>query len=512
MKSLHIARGIAGAVASLLGVMAVGCSAETGDQGPEAQIGSSAEALTIDTGADAALQFYGSIKLTGIANNDTTGVEDSLELMVGGMSKSGVLSNKFQIYDAKNDKLSLLKNSGGTAITLPTALVEPVIAKIPNTTGVFMVGTGRVSRDGNPTADTYILTLTLDANKKITNAVLKKIGEGGMIDSGTPLPTALVISHKNVKQCGATAQQKLIFGGGITAAKSFQDTSAVSASKDIFVLTYNSGNNGGNSSWARLNDGATPTAHDVKLRQARGYLETFDADPSGHTVFYFAGGMTPNALAVTDNDRLVVDQNCTKATNAAQDNGVGDFKLVAATAMPDARARFASIAINSTTGGVAYEFLVGGGNNATISDGTAAPVASYQFDIDASSGLGQWRSAGNVQTDRLFPRLVGTNATPSVVKLVTGYVAHSGSEATDPYYDTPTAVDVFTASTAAWTSGTAFSSSEDRVGAFADLLNTGTTASPVLTAKVGPGTEHTNTTGNTAVSGTNDLQTVVTVP
>lgn len=45
MKTRSIARGIVGSVAALLGVMAAGCSAETGAPGDEAQIGSTAEAL-----------------------------------------------------------------------------------------------------------------------------------------------------------------------------------------------------------------------------------------------------------------------------------------------------------------------------------------------------------------------------------------------------------------------------------------------------------------------------------
>lgn len=539
MKKQLVARGFAGAL-SLCGVLGlVGCGAETGEQGAagEGEIGSTSQALTGD--ATAGLQFYGSIKLEGVANFDATPVLDSLELQVGGLDNAGNAQTQIAIYDAKNDTLNTLKASGnsGNALALTSALAEPIIAKIPNQAAnapKYLIGTGRSSADGTPQTDTYILSLSLDANSKITSATLSgKIGTGG---HGTALPQAVVLSHKSVKQCGQDSAQKLIAFGGITAVHGWQDPRSIAASKEAYVLTFVSTTNGQDSTWAKLNDGAAGTPNVFNMRDARGYNEVLEADLTGHTKFFVPGGMNNSTKGLVKNDFVQVDTNCTKVTNATVTGGFAVAE--AATDMPAGRARFSSIKISGSTktnfpsNGVdtSFEYLVGGGNPAALSDGTAAPVGTFLFDVDGTTTVGMVTTKGiwldltgtsDPTKARIFSRMVhDTTSDSSTVHLVTGWVPHLNSELSDPYYNTTTVNDVFTVSATtggSWSVGTAFSSSnpaDDRVGTSADLLNIGTTASPNVQPFVGPGGRHAATTGdgNPRVAASSMLSTYIQVP
>lgn len=514
MKTRSIARGIVGSVAALLGVMAAGCSADVSDpQAGEAEIGSTAEALTLSGNAKSDIQFFGSIKLdSAIKNNASpTAHSDNLELIAGGVDSSFNISAKIQVYDRESDTLKPLRNAANTAdIDLPTALVEPVIAKIPNTTNVYLITGGRTAADGAVSADSYVLTLALNGSNQISSASIVTVAG----PSGTVLPSGRVFTHKSIKQCGSAANQQLIAFGGTTSSSGWESMSGLNATRDIMVFTYDA-TTPANSDWAPLKDGNNKT---TLLRVGRGYAEVLNKTD---TEFFVSGGLNNGANAVSSVDFVAVSSSCVADVNHVETDGT-NVKVEAATAMPGPLARFASIQTDpSTVSGVAYDFIVGGGNAATIANGTALPTAAYQFDPDGTTSCGVgcstqgiWRTTGtSIQEGRVFPRFVAANASgtgglPTVVKLVTGIKPHAASEATDEYYNTSLVNDVFTASTAAWTTGTTLGASKDRVGVFADFLKNGTTDAPM----VGLGAKHTNTAGAPLVTPTSMPSDVIAVP
>lgn len=499
----------------------VGCGADVGDgaAGDSAEIGSTSEALTLSGNAKADIQFFGSIKLDSAIQN-ANGHTDNLELIAGGMDRLGALTAKIQVYDRETDTLKPLRNAGDTLdVDLPTALVEPVIAKIPNTTNVYLIAGGRTSRDSTTSALSYILTLTISSNK-IASAKIKQIGQGGMIDTGTALPSGRVFNHKGIKQCGLASNQKLVAFGGTTSASGFQSLTSLGATTEIMVLTYHSGNDGGDSDWDALVDNANPV-NKVLLRTGRGYPEVMNKTAND---FYIAGGLNAGAIALSTVDHLAVSDSCVADVNhlGTPDEDLHVRQVEAGTAMPAALARFASIQLDPfTVSSVAYDFIVGGGNNTgSYVNNTALPTATYIFDPEGNSGLGAWATSGtSIQEGRVFPRFVAKNRSgsntdldginlPTVVSLVTGIMPQSTAEATNRYYNTSLVNDVFTGSTGAWTTGTALAASKDRVGVFADLVKNNTTLDPV----VGFGVKHTATTGTSGVDGTSAPSDVISVP
>jgi hypothetical protein len=477
-----------------------------------------AEAVTLSGNAKSDIRFFGSIKLDSVFKN-SNGNADNLELISGGVDATSTLTKKNQVYDHQTDTLTPLRNAGNTAdIELSTALVESVIAKIPNETDVYLVATGRTAVDGTPSALSYILTISRDVNNKIASAKIKQIGEGGMIDTGTALPSGRVFTHKSIKQCGSAANQQLIAFGGTTSASGWQSMASLGATRDIYVLTYHSGHDGGDSKWDVLKDSAM-VPNTVRLIEARGYAEVLN---KSDTDFFVDGGLASGSKASKTVDRVVVSSSCVADANHLVSDGAGFMKVEAATDMPGALARFASIQIApATVSGVDYDFIVGGGNSAaSYVDGTALPTATYLFDPDGTTTVGmvttqgKWTTTGtSIQEGRVFPRFVAANASgtgglPTVVKLLTGIMPRSGHESTDLYYNTSLVNDVFTSSTAAWTTGTALAANKDRVGVFGDLLKNNATLDPV----VGLGAKHTNTTGASGVNATSMPQDVLSVP
>lgn len=532
MKKSLVARGFVGAVASLLGVAAVGCGADVGDgaAGDSAEIGSVAEALTTSGNAKADIEFFGSIKLDSAILN-SNGHADNLELIAGGMIANGTAQVHIQVYDRETDTLTRLRDTSPADLSLTTALVEPVIAKIPNTNNAYLIAGGRTVRDGAVSTDSYVVKLNLNGASKIASASLFKIAG----PNGTVLPAGVVFTHKSIKQCGAAANQQLIAFGGVDAAKSFQDMSGKSATRNIAVFTYDAASPA-NSDWALLKDNTAGTPRTVRLREAngRGYYEVLNATD---TDFFIAGGLNSGANALATVDYVKVSSSCVASTADVDADGTGFAKAKEGTAMPAAAARMASIrvepyaiTVNNVT--TTYDFVVAGGNGATIANGTALPVTTYQFDPDTTTSCGAgcttqgvWSTIStNIQAGRVFPRFVAVNQSgstvgldgvnlPTVVKLVTGIEPQAGSEATNEYYQTSVLNDVFTrtATTGAWTVGTAFSSSnpaDDRAGVFADLLKNNATLDPV----VGLGGQHTATGGNNNVNSTAELANVISVP
>jgi hypothetical protein len=501
MKTSLVARGITGIVASLLGVAAVGCSADVADgvAGDGAEVGSTSQALgsglTVGTGAAADLEFSGSIKLASNILN-ANGVANALELVVGGVNLAATVTGLIQVYDHDTNTLSLL-----TSLPNSDVVVEPSIALVPDTNGlVYLIAGGRTARDGTVTSKSWVLTLTLTANK-ITGSTIAEV-------TGAAMPSAHVFSHKSIKQCATAANKELIAFGGPNAAGSFQSLAAPngvpSGTRDILVFKYIAGmaGDGAASQWRTLKDQSTP-AKTVRLRVERGYPEVLSLSD---TVFHVAGGMNSGALAVDSVDRVTVasvNGACVAANNETDADG-NDRMAKAGNPMPGALARFSSIQLApfGITGGDAdYDFIVAGGNDAASygAPNAGLPVDTYAFDpaSDVWSSINTLTSTA-IQEGRVFPRLVADNASgagglPTVVKLVTGIMPEAGNEDTNLYYNTSLVVDRFQSATPGWDNngGNTLGANQDRVGVFADLLFDGVNTETVL----GLGSTHIAQTG-----------------
>lgn len=506
MKKSLVARGIIGAVASLLGVAAVGCGADGFDEGAagEGEIRSTSQALTVTGNADADIQFFGSVKLdSSILNADSHA--DALELIAGGIKLDGSLSTKIAVYDSENDTLTQLRNAANDAdIVLPAGLAEPVIAQIPGETLAYLITGGRTVKDGAVSATSYVLKLALNGSSQIASAALHTVAG----PSGTVLPSGRVFSHKSIKQCGSAANKKLIAFGGTTSSSGWQSMSSLSSTSDIMVFTYDA-TTPANSDWNALKDTVTPTANTVKLRTTRGYPEVFDVDATNHDEFFIGGGLGTGVNARSTVDRIVVNSSCV-ATNAVEpESGVALAEEAAP--MPDARARFTSAPVTSTVNNfpsaginTTFDFIAYGGNNATISDGTAFPTALFQFDPDGTTSgkKGIWRSTCTLEA-RVFPRSIVYSS--SLVKIVSGIKPKSGTQSTDPWNQTSKVVETFNSGTC----GADDDMTDDRVGVFADLLNEG---DGTFSGYVGLGAKYTNKTGAPYVQPTSMPSTVLVVP
>lgn len=164
MKKSLRASGFIGAVASLLGVVAVGCSAEQG-AGPEAEIGSTSEALSVSTMADLkdAFDTDGTSNITDPVAREWAGscvIRDGANgalklLIVGGYDSSGNGLGDAYLYDVANDKWT-------KAESLPSGQErgELQMIQVPgDDTSCLAVG-GATKKDGSGTALTQVYKFT----------------------------------------------------------------------------------------------------------------------------------------------------------------------------------------------------------------------------------------------------------------------------------------------------------------------------------------------------------------
>lgn len=485
MKTRHIASGIAATI-GLLGALGItGCGADVGDQGAagEGEIGSTEQAIVNGQ----SVMFGASIKLDSSILN-SNGNADNLVLWAGGEDGTGAAVNTIGTYDRQTDTFTALRNAANTAdIVLTNALVEPDIIQIPGVPTDFLIAGGRLARDGAAQTDSYLLRLTLAANK-IASATITKINMG----------QARVLKLHTLKQCGTSTKKKIVAIAGITD-DGFQDMRAITATNSVEVFTYDPNNDGNpaDAAWSTLKDASGNT---ITLTTARGYHDVFDADPSSHLTFYAAGGMNANATALDTTEKLVVDSECVSQNDTAF-NKVPQITDL----MPSARARADSIAFTTNNIDVdgagsepsrVYEFVMAGGNDLT----NVRPTSVLLFDVTAD----QWVTFNSIQEGKLFPRFLNG---AGGVRLVTGIKpdnTNAGTQASDPYFLTSLTVDV-PAAAGTWSTGTALGTG--RYGTFVEAIKNGAGASANY---LGFGATHTNTLGNVSVNPTTMQTTVVT--
>lgn len=337
MKKSLFASGFIGAVASLLGVVAVGCSAETGD--PGAQIGSSEQAIGISTtvsGDSYAAYFPASIKISA-----TEG------LVVGGYDSAGnaLTTIRKVTYTNSNTTLAYAKytktvNGNTVEITLNDARGEAQIAAIPGQSNKFLIVGGR-SSDGGTRLDTA----------EIIDLSVSPITVTKMTDT---LASARV--NFKLTPCGNT----LLVSGGDSG----------SAEGKLEVFTFNATH--ASSTFDPLkNTNASP--QDVTLTAPRAF---HDVIPASATKLLFVGGEDSNGpMRKVDVLNLVNSSTCqlnsSSATQTTAATGSGQLPT------SNARSRMVIAPVSIAVSGTTYDYMVLGGTD----DGSTAVTTSVLYDV-----------------------------------------------------------------------------------------------------------------------------------
>lgn len=486
MKKYLRASGLVG-TALLAAITAAGCSAETGN-GTEAAVGSTAQAITNGQ----SVYFGGTLKLDSSILN-ASGNADNIELHVGGYDRSGTAQTVIGFYDRQADTFNSILDAANHANTLalPVALGEPEVKEIPGTSSstvrYYLIVNGRGTRDGQSARQTisgtvygysYVLKLNLSASKIVDGTITEV--------TGARLPVPITLAYNSLKPCGTGS--RLIAFGGMKDKGFYTMGNTIDTTDQIQVFTFNSGNNGGNSTWGYLQDTSTPS-NTVSLQTTRGYAEVLDwldASEGAHHRFYIGGGENGSADALKSTEKLLVNDAC-QATNA--DSTFHFLPFVGD--MPAERTRMASFPVKTDSFTVSnhtrdYEWVLATGSDTS----DVRPTSVYLFDTTDEV----WISNGTIQEGKIFGRFMRQPGASNVT-LTQGLKTDGLTPVVNKYYNTSTTVDLFTDNSGAshsWSNGTALS--VGRLGAAEDALKNGAGA---YANYLGFGATHTNTTGLT---------------
>jgi hypothetical protein len=311
MKKSLVARGFTGIVASLLGVAAVGCSADVSDpQSAENEIGSTEQAIT-------GSGVYGAMSC--ILEDKHAGNNDKYLVVAGGIDLSGtpVASNAIRAI-----KLATGQSWSTLGVTLGSARAfGKGIARTPEEC-VFVGGTTKDYALANAAADRRMDVLTVDngtfAVTSTANALnaarshfdLQKCGNGliavGGVDNGTSR-NSVEVYDGSWHSVTATLSASRLDLSVAPKDSNFLDFVAVAGEDsasgpvaNIDVIHVNDANSNGFCDASevtinRLNDGA---GHNVDLNTVRTQLAAFPK-PSTLGSFLVAGGDDGTALSTT---------------------------------------------------------------------------------------------------------------------------------------------------------------------------------------------------------------------
>lgn len=172
MKKSLVARGFIGAVASLLGVAAVGCSAESGDYA-ETEVGSTSEALSVlaapsnpvdlssNVNDDQRAQFSSSCAFKFTPSG---GSVRSFFVKAGGFNAAGTTATS---------KIWMLERGGAAwvtqAATLTTARGQAQSYQLDDTHCAVIAGSDQLDATGTPLATVDLLTLNTSGATPVVN-------------------------------------------------------------------------------------------------------------------------------------------------------------------------------------------------------------------------------------------------------------------------------------------------------------------------------------------------------
>jgi hypothetical protein len=208
--------------------MAVGCSAETGDQGPEAQIGSTAEALSTSAGN----AFPAAIKSMATCTvKDTNNVE--YMLTVGGFATASA-SPVADIYITSNGTWAHAKSpaAGNPDVNLATARGQALAIQDPNNAARCIVVGGSSTFNGkalSASGNHLVDVLEVDTNGHIT---VKHDTNGD--DTGTEY-AEIARTRGKLQACSGTS--KVVYFGGLDDSGTTGTAQATIAIFDTSALT-----------------------------------------------------------------------------------------------------------------------------------------------------------------------------------------------------------------------------------------------------------------------------------
>lgn len=308
MKSLQIARGIAG-VLSLAGVMGlVGCGAETG--APEGQIGSTSEAVSLSLATSSyKAKFASSYKLDG----------DKV-FVAGGFDDTGAAIAQAKIYNANGDTWT------AASVTNMRARGDAQLILIPNTDKLLFAG-GRSSDAGTTflaTADIY--DISADEWTQVTASMVQGV------------------SNYAAAACGNAANSELLFMGGLKTGPAAAD--------NLQVFSFDSSGNGkgAGSTWATLQTSA-PANLALAVPRAYHQVSAFDT-----THLFVMGGEDASANPTDSTELVTVSTSCDAASKASM------------AVIPEARSRFVSAPV---TGHADIKLVLTGGTSSGANVRTA---------------------------------------------------------------------------------------------------------------------------------------------
>lgn len=368
MKKSLVARGFIGAVASLLGVAAVGCGAEVGDgaAGDSAEIGSSEQAISIntakmhtpgddsvtDTGTEHYMHaFYPSL----IKLSETKVLVAGGYKSVGGAASDAIKAFSYTGGSTTGTWADVVHQVGGvdTNTVLAQAAGEAQIIEIPGNAGKFYMIGGRSSDGGTILDKIQVIDTTLAGGRvTVTNA-------------GT-LTSPRV--NFTVQKCGSA----LLVSGGITTGGSPVDT--------LEVIT------GGTSPVSAVLKDDSVSPRTITMANPRAFHAALSF-ASDLTLKLVGGDSGAGTVGTTELLKIKSGSACTMDKNAVTPDGLGAFKPTAGNDLPSSAVRsqhvFAPVSI--TISSVAYDGLVAAGV-----DGSSVPTATFAY----RSANDTWQNTG----------------------------------------------------------------------------------------------------------------------
>jgi hypothetical protein len=277
MKTTTVARGFIGAVASLLGVVAAGCSAGVADEASagNGEIGSVEQAIGLAGRSAPGFDALFPVSIT-LASGDM--------FVAGGYdSASGNLAgNVAKIFDGANPGTWVAPANAST--TLPTATGEASIIKLPGVNQFLIVG-GQDRLDKSTATYRNQAAIYDETNDLI-------VATGSMVTGSSNMPLV---------QCGSS---KVLAVGGRTGSGS------VSGKLEVFTPNATPANG----TWAALED---VNNNPVTLATPRTYHGAVALD-STHVLVFAGEDAAGNVLKSVE--LITFDSNCDNATIAAKND------------------------------------------------------------------------------------------------------------------------------------------------------------------------------------------------
>lgn len=368
MKKSLVARGFVGAVASLLGVAAVGCGADVGGgaAGDSAEIGSSEQAIRIahacDNGVSDLSDSSYSAKYAAYVPISSTEV-----LVLGGFNSLGNAITTVKKYNKNSDTWT-------TMASLNAARGEP---------GFMLLGGTRVLILGgkSSTATKTELDNGEIYDWSVNNAPSPDGASTTITDTMASKRTRMTIS-----QLSACASSKYLIAGGLT-------TNGVNESvvDTLEVFSYDS-TTPANSTFDILTNRKTPNADNVTLTTARQYHSALPFN-SGADVFVVGGEDAAGTVYGT-----VEKVSVTSVSGVCKLDSTTLTHPAAGTSLPSSgsRSRAAFVPVSFSISSTTYPAILAAGWD----NSGAKPVTTFAFDPAGSSGAGSWTAATSLGANR----------------------------------------------------------------------------------------------------------------